>query len=199
MPRYARPPTAAAPEGEGLVPGSAWTPWPGLARLLAGVALSVLVLLLGLLAKTGQVSSLDQHIAAHDRTSALTMLARAISTIATPETVGAGLMILVPVILVVARRRLDALKVFIPREKPHQFSRPGHRLSSAARRRTISDLMKLCSRQRRARHPSSDSALPVTGRGTIFPQGSKPRRQQCSPAGGYQAPSLPYGGPANTH
>ena len=116
MPRYARPPTAAAPEGEGLVPGSAWTPWPGLARLLAGVALSVLVLLLGLLAKTGPVSSLDlrvdQHIAAHDRTSALTTLARAISTIATPETVGAGLMILVPVILVVARRRLDALKVF---------------------------------------------------------------------------------------
>jgi membrane-associated phospholipid phosphatase len=54
----------------------------------------------------------DRHIAAHDRTSALTTLARAASTIATPEIVGVGLMILVPVILVLAHRRLDALKMF---------------------------------------------------------------------------------------
>jgi membrane-associated phospholipid phosphatase len=74
------------------------------------------MLLLGLVAKTSPVATLDlrvdQHIAAHDRTSALTALARAASTIATPQTIGVGLMILVPVILVLARRRLDALKAF---------------------------------------------------------------------------------------
>jgi undecaprenyl-diphosphatase len=84
--------------------------------LLAGVALSVLVLLLGLLAKTGPVSRLDlrvdRHIATHDRISMLTTLARAISTIATPEIVGVGLMIVLPLVLVLASRRLDALKVF---------------------------------------------------------------------------------------
>ena len=42
-------------------------------------------------------------------------------------------------------------------------------------------------------------ALPVTGRGTIFQQGSKPWSQQCSPAGGRQVPSLPDGGPADTY
>jgi hypothetical protein len=67
------------------------------------VALGVLVLLVGVLAKTGPVSSLglrvDRHIATHDRTSTLTTLARAVSTIATPEIVGVGLMILVPLLL----------------------------------------------------------------------------------------------------
>jgi undecaprenyl-diphosphatase len=80
------------------------------------VALGVLVLLFGLLAKTGPVSRLDlrvdQHIAMHDRTSMLTTLARAVSTIATPEIVGVGLMIVMPLVLVLASRRLDALKVF---------------------------------------------------------------------------------------
>lgn len=80
------------------------------------MALSVLVLLLGLLAKTGPVSRLDlrvdRHIATHDRISMLTTLARAISTIATPEIVGVGLMIVLPLVLVLASRRLDALKVF---------------------------------------------------------------------------------------
>jgi undecaprenyl-diphosphatase len=80
------------------------------------VALSVLVLLLGLLAKTGPVSRLDlrvdRHIATHDRISMLTTLGRAISTIATPEIVGVGLMIVLPLVLVLASRRLDALKVF---------------------------------------------------------------------------------------
>lgn len=114
--RYARPATAYAAEGADRVPGSAGMSRRGLARLLAGVALSVLVLLLGLLAKTSPVTRLDlridRHIATYDRTSALTSLARAATTIGTPETVGVGLMILVPVILVLARRRLDALKVF---------------------------------------------------------------------------------------
>jgi hypothetical protein len=70
------------------------TPRHGLARLLAGVGLTVLMLLLGLIAKTGPVASLDlqvdQHIAAHDRISALTALAREASTIATPEIIGMG-------------------------------------------------------------------------------------------------------------
>lgn len=87
-----------------------------MAWLLSGVALAILVFLLGELAKTGPVARLslhaDQHIAAHDRTSMLTTLAKAASTIATPETVGVGLMIVVPVILLLARRRLDAVKVF---------------------------------------------------------------------------------------
>lgn len=30
-------------------------------------------------------------------------------------------------------------------------------------------------------------------------QGSKPRSQECSPAGGHHTASLPYSGPANTH
>lgn len=89
---------------------------PGLAGLLTGAGLCVLVLLLGALAKSGPVARLDlradEHIAAHDRTSMLTALAKAATTIATPETVGVGLMIVVPLILLAARRRLDAAKVF---------------------------------------------------------------------------------------
>jgi len=91
-------------------------PRRGLTRLLAGVALSVLVLLLGILAKMAPVAGfdlrIDRHIAAYDRTSTLTALARAVTTLATPETVGLGLMILIPVILLLIRRRLDALKAF---------------------------------------------------------------------------------------
>ena len=117
-PRYGR----AAPAPAGQVPrdpapdAGAGPQRPGLARLLAGIGLSVLVLVLGLVAKTGPVARLDlrvdRHIAAHDRTSALTALAKAATTIATPETVGVGLMILLPVILLLARRRLDAVRVF---------------------------------------------------------------------------------------
>jgi hypothetical protein len=44
-----------------------------------------------------------------------------------------------------------------------------------------------------------DSVLPVTGRDTIYPQGSKPRGTKCSPASGHEAPSLPHDGPGNTH
>lgn len=103
---YRYPP--AAPGGGDSRPAVAW--------LLAGVALAVMVFLLGELAKLGPVARLDlradQHIAAHDRASLLTALAKAASTVATPEIVGLGLMIVVPVILVLAGRRLDAVKVF---------------------------------------------------------------------------------------
>ena len=53
----------------------------------------------------------DEHIAAHDRSGALTALAKLASDIGTPETVGIGLMILVPAVLLLMRRRLDAVKV----------------------------------------------------------------------------------------
>jgi membrane-associated phospholipid phosphatase len=91
-------------------------PRRGVPKLIAGAALTVLVLVLGIIAKTRPVAGfdlrVDRHIALHDRTSLLTALARAATTIATPETIGVGLMILIPVILVLARRRLDALRVF---------------------------------------------------------------------------------------
>ena len=87
----------------------------GIGRLLSGAGLCVLVLLLGELAKTGPVARwglrADQHIAAHDRSGAMTTLAKLASDIATPETVGIGLLILVPAILLLMRRRLDAVKV----------------------------------------------------------------------------------------
>jgi undecaprenyl-diphosphatase len=113
--RFSRPAEAAAPGRRYPAPGrGARAPRHGLARLLAGIGLAVLMLVLGAVAKTGPVTSfglrVDQHIAAHHRTSALTALARAASTIATPETVGVGLMIVLPLILLLARRRLDALK-----------------------------------------------------------------------------------------
>jgi hypothetical protein len=85
------------------------------------------------------------------------------------------------------------LSPVITHEQPHQLSRSQRRIQSAASGRTISDLIDQCSRpQRPARHPSSDSALPDTGRGTIYVKGSKPRLSECSPAGGHQTPSLPH-------
>lgn len=108
----ATPPYSSSPS-PGRYPGA---PRPGLARLLGGAGLCVLVLLLGALAKTGPVARLDlhadQHIAAHDRSGLLTALAKAATDIGQPETVGLGLMIVVPLLLLLTRRRLDAAKVF---------------------------------------------------------------------------------------
>lgn len=88
---------------------------PGLTRLLTGAGLCAVVLLLGAVAKSGPVARLDlradEHIAAHDRTSALTSVAKFATSIGTPETVGVGLMLLAAVILFLMRRRLDAVKV----------------------------------------------------------------------------------------
>ncbi|MGH3277551.1 MAG: phosphatase PAP2 family protein [Trebonia sp.] len=89
---------------------------PGLGKLLTGIGLCVLVLVLGEVVKSGAVSRwdlrIDQHIAAHDRTSALTSLAKFATDIGKPETIGIALMFLVPIILLLMRRRLDALKAF---------------------------------------------------------------------------------------
>ncbi len=123
-PRYASPdnhatqPHPSLPAGRdtriasgGGVPGRR----RAMASLLAGVGLSVLVLLLGEVAKAGPVARLDLRAdtdIAHHRIGGLTALAKFATTIATPEIVGVGLLIVVPVILWFMRRRLDAVKVF---------------------------------------------------------------------------------------
>src|SRR6266487_629165 len=61
--------------------------------------------------------------------------------------------------------------------------------STAARGRTISDLINQCSRRTPAGTTSQQrSTLPAAGRGTICLQGSRmvPGEGQCSPAGGYR-------------
>jgi membrane-associated phospholipid phosphatase len=84
-------------------------------RLLAGGGLIVAVLLLGMVVKLGPVARLDlridRHIAAHDRTAALTALTKAVS-IAGEPVIGVALMVALPVILVLLRRRRDALAAF---------------------------------------------------------------------------------------
>jgi len=113
-PRSAAP--AAAHGSRARVLDRAATRRRGLTRLVAGGAFIILVLIVGLLAKIGPVAGLslriERHIAAQDRSTALTGLARAASTTATPQTVGIALLIAVPVILLLMRRRLDGLKAF---------------------------------------------------------------------------------------
>ncbi len=88
----------------------------GLGRLAVGAGLAVAMLILGVIAKLGPVARLDlrvdRHIAAHDRTAGLTALAKAVTETATPEIVGLALLIGLPLVLLLARRRLDAAKVF---------------------------------------------------------------------------------------
>jgi hypothetical protein len=91
------------------------------------------------------------------------------------------------------------LSPVIAYQHAHQFSRLKCPIRSAACGRTISALMKQCSRQQAGTTSQQRSTLPVTGRGTVFSQGSRPGGQQCSPAGGHQLTSLPDGEPANTH
>lgn len=84
-------------------------------------------------------------------------------------------------------------------EQPHQISRPRCRKPAAASGRTISDLMKLCSRPRAGTTSHQRSTLPAAGRGTVSLQGSKPGKQMCSPAGGHHTRSLPDGKLPETH
>ncbi|HWG00653.1 MAG TPA: phosphatase PAP2 family protein [Trebonia sp.] len=123
MPRHARPddqltqPYTHRPRGQRTQPppgGHVAAHRPGLAWLLTGAGLCVLVLVLGEVAKTGPVGRLDLRAdedLVHDRTGALTAVAKFFTTIATPETVGVGLLIALPVILWLLRRRLDAVRV----------------------------------------------------------------------------------------
>jgi membrane-associated phospholipid phosphatase len=111
-------PLKPAPDGHPPVrPADAGRPSrSGLGRLAVGAGLAVVVLILGVIAKIGPVARLDlrvdQHIATRHRTAELTALAKAASEIATPETVGLALLIGLPLVLLLARRRLDAVKVF---------------------------------------------------------------------------------------
>ncbi len=91
------------------------------------------------------------------------------------------------------------LRPVITYEQPHQFSPQQCRNTSAASGRTISDLMKLCSLHPEGTTSQQRSILPVTGRGTVFRQGSKPGKHKCSPAGGHHTRSLPGGGLPETH
>ena len=91
------------------------------------------------------------------------------------------------------------LRPVITHAQPHAHSRQRCPIPPAASGRTISNLIKQCSRQQAGTTSQQRSTLPGTGRGTIFPQGSKPRRPQCSPAGGHLRPSLPDGGPVNSY
>jgi Potassium-transporting ATPase A subunit len=109
-----------------------------------------------------------------------------------------GLSVALAVVRGIARSR-RTVGNFITHVQPHRHSRPRCRITPAASGRTISDLMKQCSRPKAGTTSQQRSTLPVTGRGTIFHQGSKPRTKKCSPAGGHQVPSLPDGGPAKTH
>ena len=114
-PRHAHtdpPRSGLAPRAPG---GNGAPPRHGLATLVTGAALAVGVLVLGVIAKLGPVAALDlrvdRHIAAHDRTGALTVTAKAATDVAKPETVGVALMFAVPLALLLARRRVDAVKV----------------------------------------------------------------------------------------
>lgn len=85
------------------------------AKLAIGIALAVLVLALGVIAKTHGIATLqlrvDRHIALDDRDGALTAFAKVMTTIGQPA-IGAGLMIVVPAVLFLLKRRLVALRVF---------------------------------------------------------------------------------------
>jgi hypothetical protein len=60
------------------------------------------------------------------------------------------------------------LSPVITYEQAHQFSRLKYRIRSAACGRTISALMTQCSRQQAGTTSQQRTALPVTGRGTVF-------------------------------
>src|SRR5260370_521403 len=84
------------------------------------------------------------------------------------------------------------LSPVIAHEQPHPLSRPRCRKPAAASGRTISDLMKLCSPHPEGTTSQQRSILPVTGRGTVFRQGSKPGKHKLSPTSGHHPPQLPY-------
>jgi undecaprenyl-diphosphatase len=75
--------------------------------------LVVLMFALGVLSKTLLAQAqlrLDRYVAEHDRTPVLTSLARAATTIATPEIVGLAALVLIPLALLIGRRRVAALR-----------------------------------------------------------------------------------------
>lgn len=113
------PGDSAASAGDGAPPsGSGWRSslTPGLSSFLVGVGLCVVVFVLGAIVKISAVSkmdlSIDRHIAIYDRSPALNTIGKFFTTIGKPETAGVAMMFLIPIILLLVGRRLDALKVF---------------------------------------------------------------------------------------
>ena len=84
--------------------------------LITGVATVLAMFVLGFIAKVGPVARLDlkvdEHIALNDRSSLLTTLSKAVSTVATPEIFGPVALVGLPLILLAFRRKLAAVMVF---------------------------------------------------------------------------------------
>lgn len=85
------------------------------AKLGIGMALIAATFLLGACAQLAAVTRwglhIDQTIADHYRAPARTAVATVLTRIATPEIVGIGAIILLPLAFVLARRRSDALQI----------------------------------------------------------------------------------------
>jgi undecaprenyl-diphosphatase len=94
----------------GPVPAPRW----GVTKLLFGILFVVAVLLLGAVTKIQAVSDFelwfDRRIAEHERSAELTSVARTLSEIVTPEYVGIGALVLIPLVLLLVRHRFDALR-----------------------------------------------------------------------------------------
>lgn len=86
-----------------------------LLKVLLGAGMVVVVLVVGVVARLATVADLqlgiDRYIAVDERTAWLTTAARVVIVLATPEIVGVGAIILMPLVLLVRRRRVDALRV----------------------------------------------------------------------------------------
>jgi hypothetical protein len=90
----------------------------------------------------------------------------------------------------------------IPDEQPHVLSRPRCSIWPAACGRTISALMKQCSRPepgRRARHPSSDQLSRPAGRGTVCQQGFKAQESKVLTCRRLPGTESARWGPGRTH
>lgn len=88
--------------------------WPARQVVAAGIAMTAMVVGLGLVAKlpavTGMDLRLDRHIAVYDRSPMVTPIAATLTGIATPGLVGVAALVVLPLGLWVARRRLEAVR-----------------------------------------------------------------------------------------
>lgn len=84
------------------------------AKLTIGVVLLMAVFALGLLTKLPAVTQLDlrvdSYIAGHDRSVIVTGIASTLTVSATPTIVGIGAAVVLPIILMLAGRKLDAVR-----------------------------------------------------------------------------------------
>lgn len=86
----------------------------GVTKLVFGIVLVVAVVALGMVAKLAGVTDFqrwfDRRIALYERSGELTTVARKLSEIVTPEYVGIGALVLIPLVLLLLRRRFAALQ-----------------------------------------------------------------------------------------